>query len=156
VNLNIGITAGTGNVYFDDVAVTPLRSVLLDKYQPSTVNVSTAVVNASDPADAAGFHFARWEDGSLFLYRYRLSDFQTPYLIREKFDPATQEWTQAWGGKLGANIDSLIFSFNPYDTYPAKGKESVLTVDFILKDNFAKNANAKGVVISFKVSPASS
>lgn len=120
-------------VYFDDIALIPIHSILA----PASVsNVQNLSINDLDLTETSGFRFSKWENGRMMPFRYRVMDGPLgATLIREKFDG---RW-KLMNGKLIPGLTSLEFSFNELGVLPPLGYDTPLTINVGFKNYSKRN-----------------
>jgi prepilin-type N-terminal cleavage/methylation domain-containing protein len=151
--IRLSLANGSGPVYFDDVAVTPIKSILVST-DAAAVNVPNVASSQTDPADPAGFRFVRFEDEVEALFRYRIgSNNGLNHLIREKFDVTAGRWNTSGPSNLGNGICELELMYNMSNALPASGKETPLTVAFGLTDKLSQNQHKAAHVRTLTVTP---
>lgn len=146
IRLEVTRMKGSSNltpVYFDDISVTPIHSVMASSN--SSITVDSTASNPNNPAASVGFRFARWDNGSLNLYRYRIGAKNNEnYIIREKFNETNSCWENTKIKDLACGIETLIFSYDINNQLPPKGKETPVTIISLLRDDNARKKNIHG------------
>ncbi len=151
--IQLGANAGTSIVYFDDIAVTPIQSVLASE-TAAEINVSRTVLNVNSPTDTAGFHFVRWENQQPVQFRYRVEGVNEENLVvRERFDTTTNQW--AVTNRFARGVAVFRIDYDSIGAVPNDGKDVPFNVSFRMKDSYMRGQQINTKLESMMVFPAS-
>ncbi|MBD3271547.1 MAG: prepilin-type N-terminal cleavage/methylation domain-containing protein [Elusimicrobia bacterium] len=122
-----------GPIYFDNISLTPLESVMVSL--ESTANVNHTVSDVTSPFDPVGFRFYRWENEVLRLYRYRIGSqgSANQYLIREVYNVDSDIWEKGNIHSIAKGVEELQFIYDDQGLLPTEGKETPLEVNLLIR-----------------------
>ena len=149
--ISLSVQANPGIGYFDNIACTPINSVLIST-TTAEINVNNTPSNNADPNDPVGFRFYKRTQGDLELYRYRI-EFDPNYLVREKFNRNTNQWETSGPDRIAQGIEILKFSYDENDNLPSQGKNAPLSVTILLRDSALKRLNINEKVEFINIIP---
>lgn len=147
--------AGTGQwVYFDDVAVTQIHSVIYDQLS-TNINIENDKIDTVNPeaAESTGFKFIRWDGPDPNLYRYRV-DIKSfgRYFKRERYDADSDSWVSDGGHRLSNSVQNITITYDETGAIPSSGKKDVVNI-LVTQTNPADGTDESFTITAYPLAP---